>query len=63
MTPEFETRWLMPVDIKVPPMGESIADANVARWLKQVGDAVRAGEDEPVVGVQLQQCVHDVIVA
>jgi 2-oxoglutarate dehydrogenase E2 component (dihydrolipoamide succinyltransferase) len=30
--------------IKVPPLGESIVEATVSRWLKQEGDAVAAGE-------------------
>ena len=32
------------VSIKVPPLGESITEATVSRWLKQEGDAVAAGE-------------------
>jgi len=31
-------------DLVVPPLGESITEAVVATWLKQVGDAVAAGE-------------------
>jgi 2-oxoglutarate dehydrogenase E2 component (dihydrolipoamide succinyltransferase) len=34
----------MPVNIVVPEIGESIVDARVARWLKQEGEAVSAGE-------------------
>lgn len=34
----------MTVDIKVPPLGESISEATVAKWLKQPGDAVAADE-------------------
>ncbi len=30
--------------IKVPPLGESIVEATVSRWLKQEGDAVASGE-------------------
>src|SRR5471030_1452216 len=30
--------------IKVPPLGESIVEATVARWIKKVGEAVAAGE-------------------
>jgi 2-oxoglutarate dehydrogenase E2 component (dihydrolipoamide succinyltransferase) len=30
--------------IKVPPLGESITEATVARWLKKEGDTVAAGE-------------------
>ncbi len=29
---------------QVPPLGESIVEATVSRWLKQVGEAVAAGE-------------------
>ncbi|MBC7842139.1 MAG: 2-oxoglutarate dehydrogenase complex dihydrolipoyllysine-residue succinyltransferase [Gemmatimonadaceae bacterium] len=32
------------ISIKVPPLGESIVEATVSRWLKQEGDAVAAGE-------------------
>ena len=34
----------MPTKIVVPTLGESVVEATVARWLKQEGDAVRAGE-------------------
>src|SRR6476469_3122249 len=30
--------------IKVPPLGESIVDAKVSRWLKKEGDPVAAGD-------------------
>jgi 2-oxoglutarate dehydrogenase E2 component (dihydrolipoamide succinyltransferase) len=30
--------------IKVPPLGESIVEATVSRWLKKVGDAVAVGD-------------------
>jgi 2-oxoglutarate dehydrogenase E2 component (dihydrolipoamide succinyltransferase) len=30
--------------IKVPPLGESIVEATVSRWLKQAGDAVASGD-------------------
>src|ERR1700694_6042389 len=32
------------VSIKVPPLGESIVEAAVSRWLKKEGDAVAAGD-------------------
>src|SRR3954466_14167029 len=32
------------ISIKVPPLGESIVEATVSRWLKNEGDAVVAGE-------------------
>jgi len=34
----------MPSNILVPELGESIVDARVARWLKQPGEAVAAGD-------------------
>jgi 2-oxoglutarate dehydrogenase E2 component (dihydrolipoamide succinyltransferase) len=34
----------MPVEIHVPELGESVADATVGKWLKQEGDAVKASE-------------------
>ncbi|HVV86931.1 MAG TPA: biotin/lipoyl-containing protein, partial [Kofleriaceae bacterium] len=37
-------------DLVVPALGESITEAVVARWLKQVGEAVAA--DEPVVDLE-----------
>ena len=40
----------MSVNIVVPEVGESIVDARVAKWLKQEGDAVEAGE--PVVELE-----------
>src|SRR5437879_5233943 len=30
--------------IKVPPLGESIVEATVSRWLKKEGDSVASGE-------------------
>ena len=30
--------------IKVPPLGESIVEATVSRWLKKEGDAISAGD-------------------
>lgn len=32
------------IPIKVPPLGESIVEATISRWLKQEGDAIAAGE-------------------
>ncbi|MGE3545516.1 MAG: 2-oxo acid dehydrogenase subunit E2, partial [Kofleriaceae bacterium] len=37
-------------DLVVPQLGESITEAVVARWLKQVGDAV--GVDEPIAELE-----------
>jgi 2-oxoglutarate dehydrogenase E2 component (dihydrolipoamide succinyltransferase) len=42
----FPTRRPSPgmIPIKVPPLGESIVEATVSRWLKREGEAVEAGE-------------------
>jgi 2-oxoglutarate dehydrogenase E2 component (dihydrolipoamide succinyltransferase) len=40
----------MAVEVKVPDMGESVIEATVARWMKQEGDTVAAGE--PVVELE-----------
>jgi len=32
------------IPIKVPPLGESITEATVSRWLKKEGDAVAIGD-------------------
>jgi 2-oxoglutarate dehydrogenase E2 component (dihydrolipoamide succinyltransferase) len=34
----------MSVEVRVPPMGESVVEATVGRWLKAEGDAVQAGD-------------------
>ena len=40
----------MSEQIIVPALGESITEATVAKWLKNVGDTVEA--DEPVVELE-----------
>src|SRR5512134_3724743 len=34
----------MPTPIVVPGLGESVTEATVAKWMKKVGDAVKADE-------------------
>ncbi len=34
----------MAIEIKVPPLGESLVDAVVGQWLKSEGDAISRGE-------------------
>ena len=41
---------ISPTDIVVPRLGESITEGVVAKWLKQVGEALTA--DEPVVEIE-----------
>ncbi len=40
----------MAKDLLVPMLGESVTEATVSKWLKQVGDSVKA--DEPVVELE-----------
>ena len=40
----------MPVEIRVPQLGESVVEATITRWLKKEGEAVAAGE--PVVELE-----------
>src|SRR5207253_10772980 len=35
---------LMPVEVRVPVLGESVVEATVGAWLKREGEAVEAGE-------------------
>ena len=40
----------MATEIRVPTLGESVTEATVGKWLKKVGDAVKA--DEPLVELE-----------
>lgn len=44
--------------IIVPPLGESVTQATVARWLKQVGDFVK--QDEPLVELETDKVTLEV---
>lgn len=48
----------MSTQIIVPPMGESVSEATVAKWLKKVGDAVRV--DEPLVELETDKVTLEV---
>jgi 2-oxoglutarate dehydrogenase E2 component (dihydrolipoamide succinyltransferase) len=48
----------MPVEVRVPVLGESIVEATIGAWLKQAGDAVEAGE--PVVQLETEKVNVDV---
>ena len=39
----------MPVELKIPAVGESISEVQIARWLKQEGDAVAKDESVAVL--------------
>lgn len=45
-------------DIVVPPMGESVTEATIARWLKNVGESVSL--DEPLVELETDKVTLEV---
>jgi 2-oxoglutarate dehydrogenase E2 component (dihydrolipoamide succinyltransferase) len=48
----------MSTEIKVPVLGESVTEATVAQWYKQIGDAVTA--DEPLVELETDKVTVEV---
>jgi len=48
----------MSIEIKVPTLGESVSEATIAKWLKSVGDAVKA--DEPLVELETDKVTVEV---
>lgn len=48
----------MATDILVPPLGESVSSATVARWLKKAGEPVAA--DEPLVELETDKVTVEV---
>ena len=48
----------MATEIKVPALGESVTEATVAKWLKNVGDAV--ARDEPLVELETDKVTLEV---
>ena len=48
----------MAIDIVVPTLGESVAEATVAQWLKKPGEAVAL--DEPLVELETDKVTLEV---
>ncbi len=48
----------MATEVKVPTLGESVTEATVGEWLKQVGDAVAA--DEPIASLETDKVAVEV---
>lgn len=48
----------MTVEIRVPVLGESVTEATVGQWFKQVGDSV--GKDEPIVELETDKVTLEV---
>src|SRR5262245_12582941 len=47
----------MPVDVKIPPLGESITEAEIVRWLKANGDEVEV--DEPIAEIETDKATAE----
>lgn len=47
----------MPIELKVPSMGESITEVEIGAWLKKQGDTVK--KDEPVVTLESEKATVD----
>src|SRR5437868_1514767 len=48
----------MPVEIKVPSVGESITEGSIARWIKSDGD--RVAQDEPLFELETEKATQEV---
>jgi len=49
----------MSTEVKVPTLGESVAEATIGQWLKQPGEAV--GADEPIASLETDKVAIDVM--
>lgn len=49
----------MTTEVKVPTLGESVAEATIGQWLKQPGEAVAA--DEPIASLETDKVAIDVM--
>ncbi|MDT0508689.1 2-oxoglutarate dehydrogenase complex dihydrolipoyllysine-residue succinyltransferase [Novosphingobium sp. MMS21-SN21R] len=48
----------MPIEVKVPTLGESVSEATVGQWLKKPGDTVTL--DEPIVSLETDKVAVEV---
>src|SRR5687768_18614628 len=48
----------MPIEVKVPTLGESVTEATIGEWLKQPGDPVKL--DEPVASLETDKVAIEV---
>src|SRR3954464_977613 len=48
----------MSVQIVVPALGESVTEATVSKWIKKVGDTVKA--DEPLLELETDKVTQEV---
>jgi len=47
------------IDIKVPNVGESVAEVTIAVWMKQAGDTVK--KDEPIVELETDKAAQELV--
>jgi 2-oxoglutarate dehydrogenase E2 component (dihydrolipoamide succinyltransferase) len=48
----------MPIEIKVPAVGESISEGTIVRWLKNDGEAVQ--QDEPLFELETEKATQEI---
>src|SRR5438105_3505546 len=48
----------MPIDIKIPSVGESITEGTISRWLKNDGDAVHEGD--PILELETEKATTEI---
>src|SRR5438105_14410585 len=48
----------MPIEIKVPSVGESITEGTIARWLKNDGEQVQ--QDEPIFELETEKATQEI---
>ncbi|HHK74248.1 MAG TPA: dihydrolipoamide succinyltransferase, partial [Rhizobiales bacterium] len=47
------------IDIKVPNVGESVAEVTIAQWMKQAGEPVK--KDEPIVELETDKAAQELV--
>src|ERR1700722_20608288 len=47
----------MPIDLKIPEVGESITEVQISEWLKSEGDSVK--QDEPLAVIDSQKTTFE----
>src|SRR5687768_18541704 len=48
----------MPIEVKVPTLGESVTEATIGEWLKKPGDPVKL--DEPIASLETDKVAVEV---
>jgi 2-oxoglutarate dehydrogenase E2 component (dihydrolipoamide succinyltransferase) len=48
----------MSVELRIPPLGESVSEGVIARWLRSDGDLVRA--DDPVLELETDKAALEI---